>query len=844
MKYKVILLLMVLSIGFTGCQSKVSNSNISEIYGYEATDEKEILVENDKLKLHFDTETTQFYVRDKGTGAIWYSNPQDVMDDPLADKSIKDALLSTLSIEYSTAAGVTTTLNNYTYSIKNSLYTYEKLDNGIKVSYSIGNIEKTYSIPPAAPESRFKAFYDLMERGEQKKLDQYYRRIDINSLRATDNKTELLQKYPDLEEERVYVLRDNTQEYLKANIEKMFEKVGYTYEDYEEDVNRYNTSFKSEKPVFNVSIIYELDGDNLLVSIPIEEISYKKEYPITKIKPLAYFGAGGDKEDGFIIVPDGSGGLINFNNGKNTQSAYINSVYGWDNSLKRTALIDENRAVFPVFGISKNNASFLCLLEEGDAYADIEADVSGRLHTYNYAAASYTLIHGEVLDISAKSDKTVKVYQESLPKGVITQRYHFIDSPSYVDMAIGYREYLMDRYPQLTKLGNSKVPLTVEIVGAIDRVKQKFGVPISVSEPLTTYKEAKTMTKELLDAGFDNMDVKYNGWFNKGVEHKIPSKIKLISELGSKKDFIEMVEYIESQNIDFYVEADFLSMRHNSLWDDFYTNRDSAKFINRELVKLTPFNPIHFGESNYLDSYYIAKPDYYLRLIEKFSNNLSKLKVNNIAFNGIGTHLNSDYNPKDTTHRQEVVKLQQDKVAQIREKGTKVMIRTGNSYMLPYVDSIVDMKLDSKGFIIIDEEIPFYPIALHGLIPYAGEAVNLAGNYEKNILKTLETGAGLYFVFMDEPVATLQETNYTRYFAADYSKWVDSGSELNSKIKKDLGHTYNLFIVDHKKVDEKVYLTEYEDGTQVIVNYNATPYKYKGSEISGLNYRVERGIDR
>jgi hypothetical protein len=60
-------------------------------------------------------------------------------------------------------------------------------------------------------------------------------------------------------------------------------------------------------------------------------------------------------------------------------------------------------------------------------------------------------------------------------------------------------------------------------------------------------------------------------------------------------------------------------------------------------------------------------------------------------------------------------------------------------------------------------------------------------------------------------------------------------------MKSDFGHLYNQFITDHQKIANGVYMTEYEDGTQVIVNYNERAYTHKGNEVPAKDYIVEGG---
>ncbi|MBH1941138.1 hypothetical protein I5677_09570 [Mobilitalea sibirica] len=840
---KLLLLLMLIGLLLSvvsACSKEAVEEEI-EIYSYDTLDEEEIVFENDELEFHFIPETTHFYVVKKSTGYTWYSNPQDADSDTIATGMSKKDLNATISIKYNTESGSATQMNNYASSIEKGNFTYEKLENGVKVNYTIADIEKSYIFPAAVPESRFNEFFEKMDKSTQSQVLMSYQVYDINKPRPSDNKEELLELYPDYANEPVYVLREGTQEYLKQRTEEFFAAAGYTQEDYEIDAARYNVTSSHDKPIFNISVIYELQEDGLVVSVPLNEVDYKETHPIVELRVLAYFGAGGLNDEGFILVPDGSGGIINFNNKKQSQSYYASDVYGWDYGMYRDAIIDETRANMPLFGISNKEASFLCVLEKGSSYAFIEADVSGRMNSYNNAAANYYMIRSALMDISAKSDKTVRMFQEELPDEVLSQRYIFIDGNDYPEMATVYRDYLMKNNSELVKKTETDLPVAVELIGAIDRTKHFIGIPTRQPYELTSYKEALEITKELVGIGITDLNVKYNGWFNEGVMHSAPNKVKFVDELGKKKDFNNLVTYANDNGVNLYLDSNFQFVYNNSTFDNFIAIRDAAKYVNRKITELKPFNPIWFGERDNWYTYHLAKPDYYLKNMDAYAKEISDLGVKNISFGDIGKDLGSDYNPKSLVSREETLNLQVQKLSELSGKGYNMMINSGNIYAVPYVDFIVDVNLATKGYNIIDEEVPFYEIALHGLVSYAGEPVNLAEDYEKNLLKTAETGAGLYFVFMGADAFELQDSRYTKYFSSEYALWSEKSAQLYKKMKKDFGHLYNQYITDHQKLAKGVYMTQYEDGTQVIVNYNESAYSHNGNEVPAKDYVVEGG---
>ena len=69
----------------------------------------------------------------------------------------------------------------------------------------------------------------------------------------------------------------------------------------------------------------------------------------------------------------------------------------------------------------------------------------------------------------------------------------------------------------------------------------------------------------------------------------------------------------------------------------------------------------------------------------------------------------------------------------------------GNDYALPYADIVTNMDLSGSGYTIIDEEVPFYQLAIHGFVNYVGSPLNNCGNEEEELLESAEYGAGLSF---------------------------------------------------------------------------------------------------
>ncbi len=836
------LVFLLLAGVLCGCSKEEEKKEITiRSYDAELHAGKEYILENDDLKLQFNPATTYFTLTQKSTGKVWYSNPTNGSTDPLADSASKKNLQSTLLVEYNTKNGVNTVLNNYEFSISKGIYEVEASADEIRVLYTIGKVAKTFYVPPAVPESRMMEFYEKMDRSQQKKIDNYYKRYDINNLLATENKSELLETYPDLANERVYVVREGTKEYLMRQMEEIFASVGYTEEDYLLDKERYDVTSDDGKAIINITVVYRLDGNRLVVEIPNEEIAYKDEYPLTKISLLPYFGAGSTADTGYLFVPEGSGAVINFNNGKSEQSAYYADVYGWDYDQKRDVVVDETRVAVPVYGIANGDSSFVSILEEYSTIATIRADVSGRRHSYNYAYASYEIIHGDTMDISAKSDRTIMAFEKNVPEGSIVQSYTFFEGTDYVDMAEIYRDYLQKKYPELKKVAETELPVAVEFLGAIDRIKQIMGFPVKRPDVLTSFAEAKEMLEEMTADGYENLSVRYTGWMNGGVTHSLAKDIDLTSGMGGKKALTALMDYANSNGINIYLSGYAENAYDSNIFDGFLRSRDSAKYISREITELPAYSTIWFADMSVkrAATYHLLRPSVCIEVMQSLAETAAKYEAG-VGFEDIGYLLSADYNPKRTVTREESMKMQMEALAKIKASGTNVMISAGNEYALPYADIITNVDLEGKDYLILDYTVPFYEIALHGLVNYTGDAINLSGNALDSVLKCAETGAGLSFAFMKASGDTLQNTEYMDYFGADYEQWKEWAKDYYLRYKEEMAGLNNQYITDHDVLAEGVTATTYENGTVVYVNYNTKAYTDGTLTVPAKDYLVER----
>jgi hypothetical protein len=145
-------------------------------------------------------------------------------------------------------------------------------------------------------------------------------------------------------------------------------------------------------------------------------------------------------------------------------------------------------------------------------------------------------------------------------------------------------------------------------------------------------------------------------------------------------------------------------------------------------------------------------PEFFNRFISSFKS----LGAGNLALDSIGTMVYSDLGLKPF-ERYKAAEVYTDILGKASTDSGGVMVSGGNAYTIPYASDIIDSPAYSSMYDIEDEEVPFYQIALHGMVPFSGPAVNLSSDPRAEILKCLENGSSPLYSWVGRNVDELKK---------------------------------------------------------------------------------------
>ena len=102
-------------------------------------------------------------------------------------------------------------------------------------------------------------------------------------------------------------------------------------------------------------------------------------------------------------------------------------------------------------------------------------------------------------------------------------------------------------------------------------------------------------------------------------------------------------------------------------------------------------------------------------------------------------------------------------------------------------------------------------------------------------------GTFLKYAVMNEDTEILQDTMYSCYTAAGYSRWKDDMIAMATRYQQEMNGLNRQTIIGHDQLSDEVSVTIYQDGTKVYVNYGNTDFRASGKKIPARDYLVERG---
>ena len=307
------------------------------------------------------------------------------------------------------------------------------------------------------------------------------------------------------------------------------------------------------------------------------------------------------------------------------------------------------------------------------------------------------------------------------------------------------------------------------------------------------------MTESLEAAGIDANAINYKltGFANGGMDNTVPNQVEFEKAVGGNKGFTSFVEYANAKGIGVYPDFDFAYMSNSENFDGFSAKKHLAKAMDNRYASKQVYDPTwqEFTRGGGM----VISPSVYDDYLEGLNKDYTKLNPNGIAASTLGNELNSDFDKKDPYNREDSKVFTTDALAAMQETYGSVLVEGGNAYSLNYVDHILGVSLDSSRYSRASEAVPFVGMVLHGCVNFTGDAINMAGDTDYEILKAIENGSAIYFVLSSQNTSLLKEDeDLSKYYSVAYDIWSEELVDLYGTLNDATAKLQDKQIVDHE----------------------------------------------
>lgn len=581
-----------------------------------------------------------------------------------------------------------------------------------------------------------------------------------------------------------------------------------------------------------ISLNIFVENDQLVFQIPKEDIEEYGSCILASVEVMQFMGCASDKNDGYFLIPDGSGALFHFSQLETkilSTKQYEWTLYGSDSDYLKKNSIDTSeygKFFLPVFGVKKDAYGFAAIVTKGSEDCSINLYTAASAIKLNRICAEFVYRRTYDITVTAIKDGTTETRSDftNIDDTIISSdreiRYLFPEREcTYSEMANISRDYLQNSGVLVDKIpDNETMPLGVDFFVGI----QSSGI-LSEYYLMTGYSDCAAILEKLSSDGVKNMQTTLQGW-EKGGYGNFPAVYTLESKAGGTAGLKALSAAAKKTNTKLFLTVNYIDVV-----------RKSGYSQRKDLIR-NKSNTVIGSEDN---KYLLTATSAYNRL----KNDLKKIGqgIDGLSFEGFGETLYSDYQHTNVTEREKTAGIWNSLLGLSDEKLGAAGSYGGNMFLLSRTDRLYDIPYDHSGFSIEDQSVPFFQMIVHGNIAYSTTPANLFYDSDYQTLKLLEYGYMPYFMLTKEQSFRLKDTKYNMLFTSYYKNYLDKAVSMYKMFEGSVGKCWSCNMTGHEEVASGVFQTDYSNGVSIYVNYNKTDAVIGNIRVLAMNYAVSEG---
>ncbi len=575
-----------------------------------------------------------------------------------------------------------------------------------------------------------------------------------------------------------------------------------------------------------------------------------KPLVISNIVLLPYFNSGSVQDEGYMLVPDGSGAIIEFNNGKYKNIAkYSVPVYGLDTALRYDY---RSSGVYipalPVFGVKNNDTSFVAVISEGDSAATVVAytsDPTGERNEQNMVYPNFERYTHGTVTIGERGDWTAREVEKYYTKGaqfsVAEVNYLLLEKDAgYVEMADAVRKYMTDNAILVAhekEEDAETLPIFMNFIGGQYKKESVAGIPVNKLKVFTSVDNINEILDDFDKVGINNVVATYAGYNTTDIKKsKFITDISIPSGLGSVKKLRNLYDRLNGK---LYLSYNPINLNSNG--SGLTKNSDTAKSLSGSPVALYAYSVATGYAGAYSRGASAITPLKFEELITRYLDNSNDTGTNfGVFMNTEQTHY-SNFSRTGFISR-EAYSIYQENMFTKATENNSVMSRFPIYYQLNYVDYAAEVPTTSWGYDLTDYSVPFYQMVISGSLVYTSPALNFEGDIHDALMRTMETGSMLYYTFIYKDPYELKDTWYEFLYGASYENGFDGAVAAYRELTGVYEKLGSNVLRGHKHIAEGVSESTFENGNKIVFNYTERDFvTEQGVTVPADSYVIVSG---
>ena len=546
---------------------------------------------------------------------------------------------------------------------------------------------------------------------------------------------------------------------------------------------------------------------------------------------------------GYIMVPDGSGALIRFEDYSTSISSYTGSIYGRDYSIDtyydrvESNFVPLKQPGLPIYGIAHGNrqAAFFAHTSEGAEHMELVVSPQNgvapnrSLYTFAFARFNFNTLIYQVYNNSGSGYTTL---MEDRPHYDFKQDYVFLagDGSSdgypadYVGMAKKYRDLLIENdVLSLRTEDLESMPIRLDFIMS-DAMDSLIGTQDVV---VTTIDQVNEILRKLQGDGIHSINSGLYGYQKGGITLGDKDRPRFSRSIGTKREFDKIITSLAEDGMDVSLALDYVTIYKEQMSLIGNATKHANGWYIREYLR---------NEVGPVNERYFARPSVIASWILSHEKAVRSLGLLSFTYEGVTERLYSDYNKKGLSTTEAITRYQE--TFETIHENYKINGVKPNLYLWPYIDRYLQAPMFTSQHLIETDTIPFLQMVLNQTMEVYASYANFSFYTEQDILRMIDYNVYPSFILTHDPAYELISTNSSNYYSTEFSLYEDMIHAMYFQMNSAYLHVINASWTDRIVYMPGVIVNTYDNGVRIVINYTDELITYQGHTVTANTYRV------